>query len=211
MLSLPRFTSAWIAAIGSWALCPAVSVAAQPPASPAEVVPAERQQVEAGAVPEGLGKSDWASIREAYEAGQHAFRPGDEGWVAHNPGQQWTTRFDGRGFVVEPRHGEWKWGLDFVAYGFEGHRTAAKGIPEVGAEGQRLSYQWDDNVEEWFINDGRGLEHGFIVRQRPAGGGAAADENRPLTFTLATRGDCAPAFPPTGRRCISGMRHKYPC
>jgi hypothetical protein len=94
MLSLPRFTSAWIVAIGSLALWPAVSVAAGSvaagsvdSASPAEVVPAERQQIEAGAVPDGLEKSDWASIREAYEAGQHAFRPGDEGWVAHNPGQ----------------------------------------------------------------------------------------------------------------------------
>ena len=28
-----------------------------------------------GAVPEGLAASDWQSIREAYEAGRHAFHP----------------------------------------------------------------------------------------------------------------------------------------
>lgn len=42
-------------------------------------------------VPEGLAKSDWSSIRAAYEAGRHAFQPTPTGWQARNPGQQWTT------------------------------------------------------------------------------------------------------------------------
>ena len=54
-------------------------------------------------VPEGLAKSDWSSIRAAYDAGRHAFQPIDGGWQARNPGQQWTTRFDRRG-------GSWTWG-----------------------------------------------------------------------------------------------------
>lgn len=50
-------------------------------------------------VPQGLNKPDWASIRAAYEAGRHAFQPvpGQDGvWQARNPGQQWTTKFDGQ-------------------------------------------------------------------------------------------------------------------
>ena len=50
-------------------------------------------------VPEGLTTSDWQSIRAAYEAGRHAFMPVEGGWQARNPGQQWTTKFDGRGFI----------------------------------------------------------------------------------------------------------------
>jgi hypothetical protein len=51
-------------------------------------------------VPDGLAKSDWTSIRAAYEAGRHAFQPAADGWQARNPGQQWLTNFDGRGFVA---------------------------------------------------------------------------------------------------------------
>jgi hypothetical protein len=58
-------------------------------------------------VPEGLAKSDWSSIRAAYEAGRHAFMPVEGGWQARNPGQQLTTRFDGRGFLAQPRNGGW--------------------------------------------------------------------------------------------------------
>ena len=68
------------------------------------------------AVPEGLAKSDWQSIRAAYEAGRHAFQPIEGGWQARNPGQQWTTKFDGRGFVTEPKDGAWQWGLELKSY-----------------------------------------------------------------------------------------------
>ena len=100
------------------------------------------------AVPEGLAKSDWSSIRAAYEAGSHAFQPIDGGWQARNPGQQWTTKFDGRGFLTEPRDGAWQWGIELKSYGFGESQRAIGGTPAVKAEGQRLSYQWDAAVQE---------------------------------------------------------------
>ena len=66
-------------------------------------------------VPEGLAKSDWSSIRAAYQAGRHAFQPIEGGWQARNPGQQWTTKFDGRGFLGEPRDGAWQWGWSMAS------------------------------------------------------------------------------------------------
>ena len=118
-------------------------------------------------VPEGLAQSDWSSIRAAYEAGRHAFQPTATGWQARNPGQQWTTKFDGRGFVAEPRDGAWQWGLELKSYGFAGRERAIGGTPAVQAAGTRLTYQWDAAVQEWWVNDTRGLEHGFIVKERP--------------------------------------------
>ena len=53
-----------------------------------------------GAVPEGLTGSDWKSIRQAYEQHRHAAVAVDGGFRARNPGQQWLTRFDGRGFAA---------------------------------------------------------------------------------------------------------------
>ena len=120
--------------------------------------------------PKGLAKSEWQSIRAAYEAGRHAFRPvpGKDGeWQARNPGQQWTTNFDQRGFVAQPQGGGWSWGLELRNYGFGDGQEMIHSTPVVKAEGQRLSYQWDGNLQEWFVNDQRGLEHGFTIAKRP--------------------------------------------
>ena len=139
-------------------------------------------------VPEGLAKSDWSSIRAAYEAGRHAFQPTATGWQARNPGQQWSTQFDKRGFLTTPKDGGWQWGLELQSYGFAENPTAISGTPAVRADGQRLSYQWDANVQEWFVNDARGLEHGFTVKQRPALNSPSAT----LDFLLGVRGGLRP-------------------
>ena len=120
--------------------------------------------------PMGLAKSEWQSIRTAYEAGRHAFQPvrGKDGqWQARNPGQQWNPTFDQRGFVAQPQGGGWSWGLELKSYGFGDGQELIHSTPVVKAEGLRLSYQWNDNVQEWFVNDQRGLEHGFTIAKRP--------------------------------------------
>jgi hypothetical protein len=142
--------------------------------SPSVAAPAGKTQhlTAPDQTPQGLAKSDWANIRAAYEAGRHAFQPvaGQDGvWQARNPGQQWLTRFDGRGFVAEPKGGGWQWGLELERYGFPGAERVISGVSAVKAEGQRLTYGWDAVVQEWFVNDPRGLEHGFTVRERPIG------------------------------------------
>lgn len=76
------------------------------------------------AVPEGLSTSDWSSIRAAYEANRHAAFAVEDGYQARNPGQQWRTRFDGRGFVTSPDSGSWSWGLELVSYGRAGTERA---------------------------------------------------------------------------------------
>ena len=143
-------------------------------------------------VPEGLAKSDWSGIRAAYEAGRHAFQPVEGGWQARNPGQQWITNFDGRGFIAEPRDGGWQWGLELQNYGFGEKKHLIGGTPAVKADGQRLSYQWDDTVQEWFVNDQRGLEHGFTITKRPDQPGPH-DESA-LGLTIATRGTLHPCI-----------------
>ncbi len=142
------------------------------------------------AVPEGLAKSDWSGIRAAYEAGRHAFQPIEGGWQARNPGQQWTTKFDGRGFLTEPRDGSWAWGLELKSYGVGENQRIIAGTPTVKADGQRLSYQRDAAVQEWFVNDQRGLEHGFTVKERPSE--TSNTQHSTLNFFLSSRGTLHP-------------------
>ena len=62
------------------------------------------------AIPEGLTASDWTSIRAAYEAHRHQVAAVAGGYRARNPGQQWRTEFDERGFITRPDAGGWQWG-----------------------------------------------------------------------------------------------------
>lgn len=133
----------------------------------------------------GVAKADLTDIREAYEAGRHAFQPVAGGWQARNPGQQWLVKFDGRGFIAEPQGATWRWGLELRSYGFAGRECSTGGLPAMHAEGQRLACARDAAMEEWFVNDARGLEHGFTLRERPPGGA----EGRTLQLDLAVRGN----------------------
>jgi trimeric autotransporter adhesin len=161
-------------------------VLAFPPLAPADV-------------PEGLNHSDWQSIREAYEVGRYAFTPTETGWTARNPVQRWTTEFDARGFLATPDEGDWTWGLELLSYGVGETRISVSGTPSVATEGHRLAYRWDEKLEEWWINDRRGLEHGFIVAKRPGGDDAG---HAPLTFHLGTRGGLMLRTSPDARDLI---------
>ena len=71
--------------------------------TPAFASPVRTQTLaSANAVPEGLSAPEWSSIRQQYEQHRHADYPVAGGYQARNPGQQWQTRFDGRGFTVQP-------------------------------------------------------------------------------------------------------------
>jgi hypothetical protein len=141
-------------------------------------------------VPTGLTASDWNSIRAVHEAQRHAITPSEAGYRAHNPGQQWQTEFDGRGFLTRPQTGDWQWGLELRSYGFAGHeRSVERASSAAKAEGQRVTYEREEGVHEWFMNDERGLEHGFTIQKRPAN---ASDSETPLLFTLAVRGNLHP-------------------
>ncbi|RYD28383.1 MAG: hypothetical protein EOP86_23175, partial [Verrucomicrobiaceae bacterium] len=143
-------------------------------------------------MPEGLAQSDWLGIRAAYEAGRHAFQRVGDGWMGSNPGQRLDTRFDGRGFVASPKDGGWEWGLELRSYGFAGQERAVTGPPVVEAAGSRLSYQWDDMVREWWVNDACGLEHGFTLQARPPQDSATNAQSSTLSFRLAVRGGLSP-------------------
>ena len=148
-----------------------------------------------GDVPEGLSASDWGQIRELYERHRHSAAPDGEGYKARNHRQQWLLRFDGRGFTARPDEGTWSWGLELVGYGVEGAVRAVGGKAAIATEKNRVAYAWDETLEEWFLNDARGLEHGFTLSRRPDGQGER------LEFELAVRGGLRPRA--AGGRALS--------
>ena len=138
------------------------------------------------------------------ERGRGEGRTGERGWGeghirARNPAQRWWTSFDGRGFLTEPDSGGWSWGLELVSFGVEGaeravdrpqsvnavgqpltflasRSEAGRASPMGNVKGQRVEYEWDEGLTEWYVNDTRGLEHGYTVHHPP---------HPPLTNTTA--------------------------
>jgi hypothetical protein len=150
---------------------------------------ADTHAIRAQVVPDGLSASDWSSICAVHQANRHAAFAVGCGYQARNPGQRWRTNFDGRGFLVTPDDGHWLWGLELKSYGFAGQEQAVQGPARVSVAGQRVAYEWDDVLTEWYINDQRGLEHGFTLHRRPAEDATTAT---PLRLSIAVRGDlCA--------------------
>jgi hypothetical protein len=124
---------------------------------------------------EKLSGADWASIRAAWDAGRHQVLAVEGGHRAHNPGQQWATLFDGRGATTTPDAGGWSWGLELVRFGWGSDTRDVARPRSVTAEGGRVAYAWDEALTEWYVNDRRGLEHGFTVHARPAGARGALE------------------------------------
>src|SRR5207245_871265 len=58
---------------------------------------------------------------------------------------------------------------------------------------EKLSYQWDSIMKEWFVNGSGGLEHGFTLASRPGASSSA------LTLHLAVRGTLTPRISSGGR------------
>lgn len=119
---------------------------------------------------------------------RHAITPeeGDK-HLADNPGQDWRTEFDGRGFTVTPESASWTWGLELVQ---------AVPTTRVTREGNRLSYVRGEDLTEWFVNDTRGLEQGWTLHRAPARG--ESESPAPVRLDLKVRGGLKPSIPEGG-------------
>lgn len=142
-------------------------------------------------VPEGVSASDWTGIRAAYEAGRYDTYRVDVGYQAKNPGQQWLTQFDGRGFETTPDAGGWSWGLELLSYGRGNAQRAVEKPQCTDARGGRVEYEWDDALTEWYINDSRGLEHGYTIQNRLEVENSKS-RNHHLRIELGVRGGLEP-------------------
>jgi len=148
------------------------------------------------ALPEALSSGEWQSIRAAYEANRHAVQQSAEqpgSFRARNPGQKWLSAFNEDGVAISPDHGRWQFGLRLARWGHAGQEQQAASLVGIEAHGQRTVYRYSDGLEEWFVNDQRGLEHGFTVRQPPAGNSDS------LRFALVIAGELTPRVAANGR------------
>ena len=117
------------------------------------------------------------------------------GYIASNQAQNFRTEFTKTGVLVEPRSADqpaWRWGLRLTGYGY-GETLQPLSKTELSSAGNRVEYRYfvtppsrgkekmdstplsgGDGKErvaltEWYVNDARGIEHGFTLSSPPAG------------------------------------------
>ena len=155
----------------------------------------QTQQIDRGGTPNGLTAGDWSAIQAQIEAGYYAIQPAAQGgYQAANRPQDWQVAFTARGPQVTPHDGAgWQWGLTLTGYGYAAEaapsiENLAGVTPGLQAGQATLTYRWDANLSEWWVNTAAGLEQGFTLQQRPAG----QAQGRPLQLDLAVSGTLTP-------------------
>ncbi len=172
----PLFTLAlMMALVLPLALTPAALAAGQPsqPVAPAENLPARPD------LPEGVSDGDWATMQELIRQAEYypTWHQPSDAYTAPNRAHGWRVAFGAGGTQITPRvpspsqeegqGGGWSWDLTLTGYGYEGHLQALSGQPDITVDDNRVAYQWDDNLTEWYVNDERGLEQGFTIQSPP--------------------------------------------
>ena len=78
-------------------------------------------------------------------------------------------------------------GLELASYGYAGRAESVAAPEGVKSDVEQVAYAWDERLEEWFVNDARGLEHGFTLRSAPEGPGAVLELNLRVRGGLVAR------------------------
>ncbi len=124
------------------------------------------------------------------------------GYGAMNPTQAFSATFADTGLRVQPHIASvkaesataesaataepdagWRWGMSLRGYGY-GERMREVAPPTLAAVDNRIEYQRGE-LTEWYVNDQRGIEQGFTLAVRPAGG----EKGEPLALRLSVEGD----------------------
>ena len=125
------------------------------------------------------------NLRSAFVQAQHKVEPKGSGFRLQNPENQLQAEFhDG---AVTAKHPGGEFGLRLEGYGY-GARLASPATASAHASGTRVEYQ-RGALTEWYVNDVRGLEQGFTLRERPA-----HQNGGPLEIELSVSGNLRPAL-----------------
>ena len=156
------------------------------------------QSIQPGQVPDGLTSAQWENIQQAIIADKYAFSAENDTATAYNPTQNWDLSFGTQGLNITPRSEDedWTWGLSLRAYGYEANRDfrSLEDFGSLSVDQNAITYQWDQNISEWWINDSAGLEQGFTLLERPASSNQDSVGINPLTVEMAVTGSLTPSI-----------------
>jgi hypothetical protein len=174
--------------------------ACSPPGSKGPVSPPRHELLD---LPAGASSDWWTSVQA--EVGRREYfvtwsdetgLPGLPGrYQAPNRSQGFRTLFGERGILLVPRSEAepgWEWGLSLA--GIRRGQLTGRAAPTapIPFENQ-VSYSRGD-IEEWYVNDPKGLEQGFTIRRPLLPGDSDSGDASPFALELALSGTLHPIF-----------------
>ena len=127
--------------------------------------------------------------------------PGALGYRAENAAHGLAADFDAEGVRVSLDGTGWSWGMSLAGYG---RRGAVRAVSEaqLSVAGNRAAYAYGEGITAWYVNGRFGLQQGFTVLRRPAGGSGQGE----LEVRLSLRGDVVARVAAGGRSATLGQR-----
>jgi hypothetical protein len=121
-------------------------------------------------ITEGLSVNEYDDIQDRlqesryYPTRSHTV----QGYMASNPRHQWGITYDEGAVLVNPSSGRhWSWLLTPASYGYRGNMAPMTDNPEVIVNENNIEFVYNRDLTCWYINDEKGLEHGFTINAPP--------------------------------------------
>jgi hypothetical protein len=121
-------------------------------------------------VPEGLSTKEWNDIQGMMKTARYYPTWDDISGthVASNPKNQWDATFHkGAAALSSSSDENWTWQLVPSRYGYEGSVYLLDPDPKVVVDKNRIEFVYNENLVGWYVNDEKGLEHGFDITSPP--------------------------------------------
>ena len=118
--------------------------------------------------PAGLKADEWQDIQNQVFAAQYHAHQSDGGFEASNHAHGLHAQFGEDGSTA----------IDTGAASIQFRLVSANRQPQsISIEKNTVTYQWNNNIREWWVNDENGLEQWFEIAERPS-------NNQPLALNI---------------------------
>ena len=113
----------------------------------------------ANKIPAGLDAGEWQAIQSQVIAAQYHAHESDSGYDASNRAHGFHARFNEDGSTA----------VDTGAANIQFRLVSDQPQPQsISLETNTVTYQWSDNLREWWVNDENGMEQWFEIAERPS-------------------------------------------
>ena len=145
--------------------------------------------IQPGEIPQGLSSREWDTIQQQVK--QAKYQPYSDkkgGYRSANPAHGWQIHYASNGTTtLTPRNQPVKpytLGMKLSAIGYQTLQTLKR--PEtISQKDFTVTYQWDDNLREWWVNSDQQLEQWFVLQHKPEGD----DNQHPLTLQMTLQSE----------------------
>ncbi|MCP4535514.1 MAG: hypothetical protein GY832_00035, partial [Chloroflexi bacterium] len=155
------------------------------------------------AVP-GTTDAWWAEVQEHLRRESYKLSPDQTGQRGYNRAHNFVLSFEASGLRLsagdagenprtdqEKEQTSWHWELRLMGYGYVGDARPVRGPLQTTTQGNRFEYRYPSGIVEWYVNDARGLEHGFTLPTPPSNS-KPKTRNSKLVLDLALDTDLTP-------------------